>query len=84
MKLVLIHWNDSARCVHEWERREGLEEFPDTPMRCQSVGFVFKENKEAVFLISTLGNDDAGNQEQFVGGLVIPKSAITEMKVLKP
>ncbi len=81
MRLVLIEWIDSYTIYKDWDILSELKE-PEI-MNCKSVGFVIKENDDAIIIIPHIsGNDEAG-----YGGICIPKIAIiitTELnKLLK-
>jgi hypothetical protein len=77
MEAVIIDWDDS--CALDggiWHDKEAVEELKSH--KCRSIGWVVKENKDCVVLVSSTSD------HQFSGDICIPKSAIKKRKKLKP
>lgn len=80
-QLVHITWKDSYGCGHEWST---LEDAVVEPHYAQSVGWLVKENDEAVLIVPHVSprHEDIGAREQGCGDMTIPKCSIVEMKQL--
>ena len=75
MKKLLIEWIDSRKQNAQWEFLSDTE-LPDV-CRCQTIGFLLKEDQERIVLASSLG--DIGMEEQVMGIIVIPACSITKI-----
>ena len=72
--LVEIEWLDHAN-IAGWQRIDNIEDFGIPEM--QTIGFLIKENKEALYISSTIGGDEVN------ATMIVLKSCITKRKVLK-
>ncbi len=72
----LIQWDDHCSAGDGWHKPADSR---DCPLKCESVGFVVKENKKYLTLAQ-----NRGNENRTVGDLmVLVKSCITKRKTLK-
>ena len=71
--LVQIDWKD-AQTDHGWEYEEDLK--IEVPVVI-TVGFLVKENDEAVLIASSVGTDRHSNRR-----VIIPKGMVIARKVL--
>ena len=71
--LAIVVWNDT------WHRSGWLTSDTDlTPVRCESVGWVFHEDEQATAIFSTQ-NDELGRGDV----TVMPTSCVIEIRKLK-
>ena len=75
MKIVEVHWLDSARGNSHWED-EIVTDIED--MKCSSVGYLFKETDDFIALVSHIGTE----RKDYLYTLQIPKGAITSIQVI--
>lgn len=80
MRLVIVDWVDSA-AGSGWREIASFGE--DETVRCRSVGWIVRDTKMALQLVSHIGLDDAESCEQASGDMCIPKAAITRVRTLQ-
>ena len=73
--MVYVEWMDSFG-RSGWAPLESLR--AERPSKVVSVGFVLRENDEAVLIVQSLSDHDNGDNS-----IVIPKVAITKMRRVK-
>jgi hypothetical protein len=78
LPLVLVEWVDSARGV-EWAKPDATA----LAHRVCSVGWLYKQTKDAIALMPHIGLDEEGEVEQVVGNMDIPRRAIVRMRTLR-
>ena len=76
MKLVLVEWVDSKRLSEGWVYTEDIE---PSLVKCQSAGWVLKENKECIVIMPHMDIKES----QGCGIISIPKCAIKHISQLK-
>jgi len=82
MKLVLIEWLDSHGS-QGWQTLEELEHACE-PMKCRSVGWLFREGKDFKTILPHIAGENNKNIIlQGRGELTIPTKAITKIKILQ-
>lgn len=69
MSLELIHWMDHSSFTEN--RWHGFDDFDNQPMKCQTAGWVIKEDKHALTIVAT-----ASENEKHLGDMTIVKKAI--------
>lgn len=78
-KLTLIEWVDSYSVYEGWDFIKELAE--PKVMKCLSVGWILKETEECILLMPHIsGTNDNDTLGAGMGGLSIPKVAITNRK----
>jgi len=77
-KLISVVWADAYGVSNEWEEEE---EICTDIAHVQTVGYLLRNDKEAVSLASTLAIDPDGS-ERFVGVFNIPKGCVIEINKL--
>jgi hypothetical protein len=78
-RLVLIEWEDSGQPAPEWRWLDtvGVAE----PIRCQTVGFLVRDDKEVKVVAQNMGDVDSDARQ--VSGLIrIPTRAVTRITAL--
>lgn len=74
-KLLYIEWNDSHSTAEgTWHVRK---EISNCPAKVRSVGYVLKESKRAITLVSSV------SPGEFAGDITIPKLAILKQKRIR-
>jgi hypothetical protein len=81
MKLIMIDWLDS-HASKGWQTLEDLE-LADQPLKCRSVGWLFKETKESKTIIPHLADKNNNMAPQGCGDFTIPTRAILKVTVLR-
>lgn len=79
MDVVYVRWVDSVVGGGEWEDSSTVINGRDT--FCETVGFYY-EHDSYITLVQTIGNTGDG-EDAVLNWIVIPKSAIVELTVLK-
>ncbi|KKK88478.1 hypothetical protein LCGC14_2742770 [marine sediment metagenome] len=81
MKLAYVEWKDSKQPSSGWEYLSELD--LEQPCHIQSVGWLHTRNDEVVVLLPNLGHGSkTGEVNQACGALIIPRAAITKIKIL--
>lgn len=75
MKLVLVKWVDAVTMGHGWRSQDEIAK--TQPTLCQSVGWVLKQTKQKLILVSTIEGDDCD------GDTTIPMGMVKEIVPLK-
>jgi hypothetical protein len=79
--LTLIEWVDASRLSDGWM---DLSSIPDPyAHKCVTVGFVVAENDFAKVLVPTIGDTEHTGNSHTYGGMMIPRSAIIQERVLR-
>lgn len=78
--LVLIEWEDSC-AVAGWREHAEIATFRDSI--CASVGWVVHINRRRVVVAPHIGCNNTVELEQTNGHMIIPRSAVRRVKVLK-
>lgn len=75
--LLLVDWLDSCSLSanHTWKPES--EVLAVTPVECRSVGWLVRETKAAITLVSSTHGDRVS------GDITIPRFAITKRRALK-
>ena len=81
MKLVLIEWIDSRQPEPAWKRIAELEEYKI--VKCASVGWLVKSDKNVKVLAPNMGDIDDASNLQLSGEITIPSKAVVKMKMLQ-
>jgi len=78
--LEWVEWQDSQTTFTGWTLTEDID--PDLPRAGSivSVGFLIRENDEAILIAPHFGGINA---QQVCGAMTIPKLAITKRRVLR-
>ena len=69
-KLLWVDWVDASTCSQAWNFPEDM---PGIPESIQSVGWVVRENDDAITIAAHWGNDSVS------GDMTIPKIAIVQI-----
>ena len=81
LKLVLVEWYDHCSfTTATWRSKEEYDSL--NPPLCKTVGWVLKEDKQMMILVSTWQESEEFD-DQFVGDMAILKGVIKSVKVLK-
>jgi len=75
-KLVVVEWLDATGC-HGWMNLGEQMEYEFSPMKCTSVGYIFKEDNASITLVQSTTEDQHIN-----GFITIPKGWIKKRKVI--
>lgn len=75
-KLMIVEWVD-AHGAHGWMNLGEQMELELEPMKCKSVGFLYKEEKDYITLVQSTTGDLHIN-----GYITIPKGWIKKKKVI--
>ena len=67
--LVFVRWRDAYGVEQDWH---GAEEEERQDLHCESVGWMLRNDDEAV----TVAPHHAASVSQYCGDMVIPKSAV--------
>jgi len=78
-KLVLVEWVDSCSAAGVWNDPTDL---PDNPKTCFSVGWIVKESKSFLQIVSSAGLNDTDGFDHVSGDMIIPRGCIVRTKVL--
>jgi hypothetical protein len=81
VRLVLVEWVDSYRSLASWM---DLEDFPDRPLTCRSVGWLLRDTAECKVIIPHLTADHEDVQKQGCGDMTIPTQAVLKIVDLCP
>ena len=81
VKLVLIEWIDSRQPEPAWKRISELEEYKI--VKCASVGWLVKSDKNIKVLAPNMGDIDDASNLQLSGEIAIPSKAVIKMKTLQ-
>jgi hypothetical protein len=76
-KILLIKWVDSSRQTMEWYTPEEVGDLLDQSLHVVSIGFLLKNEKEAITITQSLSDDGC-----VIGILTIPKKSILSRKIL--
>ena len=76
-RLVLIEWEDSTQPQGRWQWLSQIQ-LPIV-VRCFSVGFLIRDDKDVKTLAPNLGNVDCGDDLQANGLISIPTRAIVRV-----
>jgi hypothetical protein len=76
---VFVRWDDSC-CYSGWKGEDQLAELDFT--RCASIGWVIRKTDRIVTLTPNVGVDDGVSFHHSNGHILIPLSAITEVRKL--
>jgi len=71
MKIVLVKWVDAVTEDHGWRKITDVK--LGKPEKCESVGWLIKQTKEHVILVSSRGGQDCD------GDITIPIGMIKEI-----
>lgn len=71
MKLVLVKWIDAITGNHGWRPIEEVQK--GRPCQCETVGWILKQTKAYVTLVSSLGEGDCD------GDITIPMGMVKEI-----
>jgi hypothetical protein len=72
LELVFLRWIDSHQ-VAGWQSDDDWDvQFTTFEMRCESVGWIYREDDEKVLLVRDRSDESMG------AGIFIPKIAITQ------
>ncbi len=82
LKLVYIEWEDARSIGSSWrDVKELLENAGAVPIIVKEVGWIVKEDKDTIVIVSSL---DERKDKTFVSdGTILPKSLIRKRKVIK-
>ena len=85
-KLVLVRWEDSECISNQWRWLATSKQFlgASTTGIITSVGWLYRDDKEFVTVLSTFSAKDDGGDRQYCGGMVIPRRAILSITDLAP
>jgi hypothetical protein len=76
-KIVFVVWVDSVSFSdHAWRQKEDFEEME--PSLINSVGFIAKQTKSHVTLVSSIGSNSNAR-----GEICIPMCAVKQIKTLR-
>ena len=81
MKLVLVEWLD-AHASKGWNNFDILEQATE-PLKCKSVGWLFKETKDCVIILPHVADQNSEIESQGCGDVTIPVKSITKITTLK-
>ena len=77
MKLVYIEWQDASSMEHGWKSAVDIEMWLDKcPMFVRDVGWLYKEDKTSITLISSIAQENETYQESYSRIINIPKTWI--------
>lgn len=71
MKLVLVKWIDAVTKDIGWRKIEDIKK--QKPDKCETVGWIIKQTKSHVTIVSTIGGDECD------GDITIPLGMIKEI-----
>lgn len=71
---MIVEWEDSKLMEHGWECKDSIEPIR---VKCCSFGLLVKEAKDSIMVYENLSGI------RVVGGVTIPKTAITRIRRLK-
>lgn len=80
-RLVIVEWIDSSS-GEGWRPTDELAT-QTAPVRCQSVGWVLAETKEAIVLVAHTSGGHNSYREYARGDISIPKGCVTRVRKLK-
>lgn len=86
-ELVYVEWLDHVSFTTSTWRSE--DEFDDlSPIRCETVGWIIKETDDFIIVIGTRNEPtnkdiDTEHEENYLGDILILKSAITKRERIK-
>ncbi len=82
MKLVIVEWLDS-HSGRGWQSPDSLQRAAE-PLYCQSVGWLFADNKKCKVIVPHIGGQRGGDEMmQGCGDLTIPTASIVKMTTLR-
>ena len=81
-QIVAVVWHDASRLAVGWADFPDEVSEPD-PTLCVTVGFLVRENKKGITLVPNVADIKHVDNQHVYGGMMIPRSAIHSMKVLR-
>ena len=81
--IIYVEWVDShvVGVGDTWREVSHIEIEQD--IKCYTVGFLIKENKECMIISSNMAFVDHDTDFQVAGTIMIPKQAVVELKYIK-
>lgn len=77
-QLVEVKWDDAASNSEAWVHKDDME----APEQVITIGFVIKEDERAVYIASSVANDE--DHEETVGNtMTIPKGMIVSRRNIR-
>jgi hypothetical protein len=76
--MVRVEWEDSAILQRGWQGHEDAETVK--PVRGITVGFLLRDDEEAVTVAGSYGIEDEADDTNTLGGMCIPRSAVRKVE----
>ena len=86
MRLIYLEWCDAVSNTTDWQTKEDLENGgwdSDDVWIVKQVGWVYKETKKYILLVSQVKPSDIFTEEQYGHIQKIPKTWIIKRQIIK-
>ena len=76
-EMVIIEWEDSSQAAPQWQWLSDV--IPPAILRCRSVGFLIRDDKEEKALAISVASANGVEAEQASGIISIPTRCVTSI-----
>ena len=79
--MVRVEWEDSAILQRGWQGHDDAKTVK--PVRGITVGFMVRNDEEAVTVVGSYGIEEEADESNTLGGMCIPRSAVRKVERLR-